>query len=163
MTDVHTVATHPLTGCSSRSSMSASTLLQAGKLYHMVELARWRACQAAQEKYVPPTYKQDGFIHLTSDPKMLLAVANHFYTAAPGDWVVLVIDPTKLSACVKFEPAAPVGNKASSGLLAGQSTEQLQDVPLFPHLYGPLELEAVMAELRMRRGADGIFLSIEGL
>lgn len=43
-------------------------------------------------------YAADGFIHLTADPKLLLTVANHFYRETQGDWIVLVIDATKLSA-----------------------------------------------------------------
>jgi uncharacterized protein (DUF952 family) len=45
---------------------------------------------------------QDGFIHLTADPSLLLEVANRFYTNSSGDWEVLVIDPAKLSAEVKI-------------------------------------------------------------
>ena len=44
---------------------------------------------------------QDGFIHLTADPKLLLEVANRFYVASQGDWEVLVIDPAKLTAEVR--------------------------------------------------------------
>lgn len=79
---------------------------------------------------------------------------------------------------VKFEPAAPVGNKSSGGLLAGQQQEQQQQgqpseqqqqpeqpqqEPLFPHLYGSIDFGAVQQELPMQRAADGRFLSIEGL
>lgn len=44
---------------------------------------------------------QDGFIHLTADPKLLLEVANRFYQNSTGDWEVLVIDPAKLTAEVR--------------------------------------------------------------
>ena len=50
---------------------------------------------------------QDGFIHLTADPNLLLEVANRFYTRSQGDWEVLVIDPAKLTAevnDVKYTP-----------------------------------------------------------
>lgn len=43
---------------------------------------------------------QDGFIHLTSEPGMLLTVANNFYVDVPGDWEVLVIEPSKLTSQV---------------------------------------------------------------
>lgn len=85
---------------------------------------------------------------------------------------------------VKFEPAAPVGNKSSGGLLAGrqqdgheqqQGGQQQQQEqqgsgaaqqgsgPLFPHLYGSIDFAAVVRELPMQRAADGTFLGIEGL
>eukprot|EP00887_Chlorella_sp_A99_P007835 scaffold20.g7835.t1 len=131
----------------------------AGPLYHMAEVERWRDFQARGEAYLPPTYEQDGFIHLTADPSLLLTVANHFYVASKGDWLVLVIDPAKFSAEVKFEPAAPVGEKQSTGLLKEQQTDE----PLFPHLYGALDLGSVVRELPMLRSSDGSFLGIQGL
>ena len=44
---------------------------------------------------------QDGFIHLTADPALLLDVANHFYTSVPGEYLVLQLDPAKLSSKVR--------------------------------------------------------------
>lgn len=44
-------------------------------LYHLVQLAGWRTDQASGTPYYPPTYAQDGFIHLTADPALLLTVA----------------------------------------------------------------------------------------
>lgn len=163
------------------------------------------AAAAAAKCFPPPPSvgcSQDGFIHLSADPGLLLTIANHFYTDSQGDWVVLVLDPARLTAeasaagavielgakgvarecngasalmctpnCngdvshtlqVKFEPAAPVGDKSSGGLLAGQQQQQQQE-PLFPHLYGSINFEAVLDELPMRRSPDGCFLSIEGL
>lgn len=45
---------------------------------------------------------QDGFIHLTKDPSLLLSVANHFYKSVTDDFLVLVIDSTKLTSRVSF-------------------------------------------------------------
>ncbi len=42
--------------------------------------------------------RQDGFVHLTADPKLLLEVANRFYIDVPGDWMVLVIEASKLTS-----------------------------------------------------------------
>lgn len=46
----------------------------------------------------PAPNLQDGFIHLSADPSLLLTIANHFYTDSLGDWLVLVLDPARLSA-----------------------------------------------------------------
>lgn len=46
-------------------------------------------------------YEADGFTHLSDDPQLLLTVANMFYTDSPGDWIVLVLDPAKLTAEVR--------------------------------------------------------------
>lgn len=56
---------------------------------------------------------------------------------------------------VKWEPAAPVGDKSSQDLLQQES--------LFPHLYGTIDFESVAGELPMQRGGDGSFLAIPGL
>ena len=52
-------------------------------------------------RHKPPSLSiQDGFTHLTKDPQLLLGVANHFYTAIPGAFLVLVLDPSKLTSKV---------------------------------------------------------------
>jgi len=76
---------------------------------------------------------------------------NHFYRETPGDWLVLRIDPAKLSAAVKLERAAPVGDKE-----AHTADEEKK----FPHLYGPLNLDAVVEEAAMDRTSSGKFLGI---
>lgn len=63
---------------------------------------------------------------------------------------------------VRLEPAAPVGDKSSGGLL-GQQQEREQQEPLFPHLYGTIDFGSVVGELPMQRGSDGSFLGIQGL
>jgi len=73
---------------------------------------------------------------MTKEPKLLLTVANHFYTDVKGEYVVLAVDSTKLTSAVKFEPAADVGDKKSDGLDEGEA-----EPVLFPHLVrGPTSL-----------------------
>ena len=43
-----------------------------------------------QEEYLPPTYKQDGFIHATAVWDLLVDVGNMFYKSSPGkEWVAI--------------------------------------------------------------------------
>jgi Protein of unknown function (DUF952) len=49
-----------------------------------VPAADWRQCKEKSEPYYPPTYQQDGFIHLTKEAAVLLPVANHFYRDVNG-------------------------------------------------------------------------------
>ena len=63
-------------------------------LYHLVEESRWQDFVSRGEAYVPATYKQDGFTHLTQDPNKLLVVANHFYKNVKGTYLCLELDPT---------------------------------------------------------------------
>jgi hypothetical protein len=55
-----------------------------GFLYHLVPQNQWHSCKERCEAYYPPTYSQDGFIHLTQEPELLLPVANHFYKTVQG-------------------------------------------------------------------------------
>ena len=58
---------------------------------------------------------------------------------------------------VKFEPAAPVGDRPANGLTSPT------DAPLFPHLYGTIDFESVVEELDITRGDDGTFLNIPNI
>ena len=88
-------------------------------LYHLADKAQWEECKASQTAYYPPTYDQDGFIHLTAEPGLLLDVANQFYKAAPGDWLVLKLDSAKLKSEVGggvslgFQECVPQGQTAT--------------------------------------------------
>lgn len=57
------------------------------KLYHLVPKASWHKLVSEGAEYYPATYTQDGFIHLTKDPSLLLSVANHFYQDVPGQFL----------------------------------------------------------------------------
>lgn len=70
---------------------------------------------------------------------------------------MLEIDETKLKAEVKYEAAAPVGDKETAKF--GDTSE---DVEIFPHLYGTIDHDAVIGELKVERGPEGEFLAIEG-
>lgn len=73
----------------------------------------------------------------------MLKVANTFYRQVPGAFVLLVIDSTLLHTPLRWE----------------QSTDQL--ATMFPHIYGPINREAVLAVRPMIRDADGTFLAWE--
>lgn len=110
----------------------------------------------------PSTNTLDGFTHLTEDATLLLTVANHFYksTNPSKPWLCLQLDPAKLSSKVVFEAAAPVGDTKTFEKLGDEE----KDVPLFPHLYGPINLDSVTKELEVVRNIDdGSFLAIQGL
>jgi len=67
-----------------------------------------------------------------------MRVANSFFTNLPG-LVILVIDPSRLKPEVRWEAGT---DKADE---------------LFPHIYGPLNLEAVVRVLDFEPGPDGMF------
>jgi uncharacterized protein (DUF952 family) len=81
--------------------------------------------------------------------------------AHAGDYTVLKINSAKLKSEVKFEAAAPVGDKQTSNF--GSSDVPKEEEILFPHLFGSIDFAAVEAELTVRRTVDGRFLAIDGL
>ena len=99
--------------------------------------------------YQPKEFAADGFIHCTKEPELMLKIANRFYKNLPGELLVLVIDADQVTAEVKWEaPAHPDGSSASAG------------EPSFPHIYGPLNREAIVEIHPATRADDGAFLSV---
>ena len=111
------------------------------RIYHLAPADRWRACPTG-EPYLPAEYKADGFVHCTAGDDRMLQVANRFYRGTLGDWVLLVIDPARLTAPLRWERPAPDDDLA----------------PLFPHLYGPIDAAAVVEVRPVQRSADGTFV-----
>ena len=101
--------------------------------------------------YRAESLAQAGFIHF-SQQHQILSVANAFYTGQT-DLVILVVDPSLLKAELKYEP--PAHPSASPSAPGAEN--------LFPHLYGPLNLEAVIEVVDFPPGADGRFTLPEAL
>lgn len=105
-------------------------------IYHIVPKQVWQE-QPSGQPYRHASLESEGFIHCTGTPPLLVRVANHFYGDVPGDFVILCIDEAKVQAPVQWEP---VGEHE------------------FPHIYGPLNLDAVMGVVAFPRNALGKFL-----
>jgi uncharacterized protein (DUF952 family) len=101
-------------------------------ILHITSKQDWSAAQAKGE-YTAPSLVSEGFIHFSTD-KQAVNVANAFYKGRT-DLVLLVVDESKLTAGLKWE--AP----------AGPPAENISQADLFPHLYGPLNLNAVASVL----------------
>ncbi|MFN8507734.1 MAG: DUF952 domain-containing protein [Dehalococcoidia bacterium] len=108
-------------------------------ILHLAPAERWRTWPAGAA-YLPEAYAADGFVHCTAGDELMLAVANRFYGEVPGDFVALTIDPARLTSELRWE--------ASGDDLA----------PLFPHVYGPIDADAVLAVRPMVRAAGGRFI-----
>ena len=112
-------------------------------IYHIARRAHW---QKAIElgKYSPPSLQAEGFIHC-SRSEQALAVANNFYRCQ-ADLLLLGIDESKLSAELRWEAPAHPGPEGANHTI---------DNSAFPHIYGDLNLEAVVAAEVFREGAAG--------
>jgi uncharacterized protein (DUF952 family) len=109
-------------------------------VYHITEGASWAGARTAGE-YAPSSLAVEGFIH-ASTREQVVETANLFYARQDG-LVLLCIDPAKLTAPLKREAPANSGHRDGAGL--------------FPHIYGPLNLDAVTQVLDFPCGADGRF------
>jgi len=116
---------------------SAAAARDAGVTYHLVPADVWAARKDAAE-YVPEAYDQDGFIHCTNGLDELVKVANMFYTGDPRTFVTLILDVDTISSEVRYDDPDRT----------------------YPHIYGPLNTDAVIGELSVRRDAEGTFLAI---
>lgn len=104
---------------------------------HITTRAAWAAALAAGE-YMAPSLGTQGFIHASRpDAGQLLAVADFLYRGHP-DLVVLLIAPERLHPELRWEEFEPGSD-------------------LFPHLYGPVNLDAVVAVLDFPPEPDGTF------
>lgn len=146
-------------------------------ILHLISKADYDAWQAlpSSEPLKPASLAREGFIHCTSGDDLMLTVANLFYKDLPGDFYVLEIDEGKLTAPVKWEapaspsPAAPVepppevqaefGNAPVSPALPTEVPVESAPAPTFPHIYGPLNRDAVTGMRMLLRAADGAFTS----
>lgn len=99
--------------------------------------------------YHADSLASEGFIHC-STRSQIVGVANTFYRGQQG-LVLLVIDPSKLEPALKWEPPAePEPTHAREG-------------ELFPHIYGPLNLDAVVKVIPFEPEPDGTFSLPSGL
>ena len=100
-------------------------------LWHILSRGEWEAAREAGE-YRPESLRTEGFIHLSED-KQWLRVANARY-AGQTDLVLLSIRADRLKSPVHTEPA---------------------DGDAYPHLYGPLNLDAVVDVFPLPCSPDG--------
>lgn len=117
--------------------------MYSGLLLHLCAPATWRMALAAGS-LAPPSLLSEGFVHL-STPAQVPLPANALF-AGRTDLVALVIDPARLPGELHFEAAGD----ASAG-------------PLFPHHYGPVPADAVVAVAPYQPGPDGRFADPVGL
>jgi len=127
-------------------------------IYHLALTEEWQAAQR-QGSYRSSTrglsLEQVGFIH-ASRADQLAATYRRFYGDA-GPVTLLTIDPQRLTAPLRFDPAhagsaEAVGEAGGSGGPletaeaggAGSSEGGEKGSELFPHIYGPLPLAAVL-------------------
>jgi uncharacterized protein (DUF952 family) len=133
-------------------------------ILHLVPAAVWQAHRDAAT-YAPEAYAEEGFVHCSPDREVMLRVANRYYGAVEGDVLVLALDEHRLTSEVRWEAPTPPGPPDDNGEgrevggVGPRPAHPLADVR-FPHVYGPLDLAAVV-EIRRLVRAGGRFASYE--
>lgn len=102
-------------------------------IYHVTTQTEWRSAYLAGV-YKPESLSTEGFVHCCTED--LFAHVANFHFKNRGGLVVLEIDPDKLAAELKWEDVD--GHK-------------------FPHVYGPIQVDAVIREVDLTPNSDGLF------
>jgi len=110
-------------------------------IFHITPRADWEAAQT-EGKYTADSLRIEGFIHC-STLAQVMPVAEKFYKGQSG-LVLLMIEPTLLSSTLKWE--APSGGSPPPGVPEGDQ---------FPHIYGPINLDAVVNVFDFIRDSNG--------
>ncbi len=103
-------------------------------ILHITDRERALAAQRSGS-YRTDSLDTEGFIHCSTADQLVWA-ANKFYRRQ-ASLVVLVIDPDRVAAEIKYEAVAGVGT--------------------FPHIYGELNADAIVQIIDFPPNADGSF------
>lgn len=104
-------------------------------IYHITERTEWENAITLGE-YKAPSLTEEGFIH-ASTLEQVIGTANLLFHGWSG-LVLLVIDPDRLKSELRYELAPNTGQK-------------------FPHIYGPLNIDAVERVVAFPPGTQGAF------
>ena len=102
-------------------------------IFHITQSQQWEEAKQLKS-YRGDTLDSEGFIHCSTLPQVVKS-ANKFFVGKKG-LLLLWIDSEKVQAEVKYEYAA------------GED---------YPHIYGPLNIDAVLKVIEFEAGADGKF------
>jgi uncharacterized protein (DUF952 family) len=105
-------------------------------ILHITTREQWERAKSTGA-YRGDTLDSEGFIHC-STPAQVIPVANAFFRGQSG-LVLLCIDSAKVQTEIRYEAPEPGGEEA------------------YPHIYGPLNADAVVRVLAFEPGADGTF------
>jgi uncharacterized protein (DUF952 family) len=108
-------------------------------IYHIATAAGWAQAELDGQytrSTLDRTLAEEGFIHASQAAQVAL-VANAFYRGVP-DLILLTIDTERVGSPIRYEPVPG------------------QDRP-YPHIYGHLNTDAVIATRPFTPGPGGVF------
>jgi uncharacterized protein (DUF952 family) len=104
-------------------------------IFHIASKPAWEEARS-RGAYHAPNPSTEGFIHCSTSDQ-IPGVANALFRNE-GELALLCIDPGRLNSEVRYEAFEPGS-------------------PSYPHIYGPINLDAVVAVHGFQPGKDGIF------
>ena len=109
------------------------------KIFHIIGKSDWHSVKKERKDYEPSSLKTEGFIHCCKLDQILL-VLNTFFKNQDHQ-LILVINQNNVKSKVVHETPY----------------ETPQSKFHFPHIYGPLNLDAVEDEIEVHPKDDGQF------
>lgn len=113
-------------------------------IYHITSRRAWSRARAEGD-YRAESLEEEGFIHCSTEDQVI-PVAENFYKGETG-LLLLVIEPERLTSDLKWEP--PADGTPPPGVPEGD---------LFPHIYGPVNLDAVVKVFDLLSNPDGKYV-----
>lgn len=109
-------------------------------IYHITSRQAWSNARESGE-YRAASLESEGFIHCSTESQVV-SVAERYYKGEQ-DLYLLVIEPALLSSALKWEPPS------------GGTPPGVPEGDLFPHIYGPINLDAVVQVFDLLSNVDG--------
>ena len=108
--------------------------MRSSAIYKICRSGEWSAAQAAGRFKGAPVDLADGFIHFSTGPQVRETAARHF--SGETGLILLTVNPSALGDDLRWEPS--------------------RGGALFPHLYTPLPLDAILSAEPLELDAEGI-------
>ncbi|MCL5951003.1 MAG: DUF952 domain-containing protein [Chloroflexi bacterium] len=106
--------------------------------FHLTPRGYFDALDSAVD-YIPSEFERDGFIHCTDGAEAMAQVATAYYKNNPEPHYYLYIDKDRVRAPIRYDDPDR----------------------RYPHIYGPLNRDAILSVRPARRLPDGTFLAPE--
>jgi len=114
--------------------MGGSMTEQGAIIFKIAPRSLWHEAELTGRFEGAPVDLADGFIHFSTAAQLRETAAKHF--RGQDDLLLIAIDGAKLGDTLRYEPS--------------------RGGDLFPHLYGPLPLDAVISVSALPLGDDGL-------
>jgi uncharacterized protein (DUF952 family) len=104
--------------------------------FHLLPVGAWIDARASGQR-APDSLRTEGFVHCTDGWEALVETANRHYRDATGPFLALTVDLARVGSPWRYDDPQRV----------------------YPHVYGPIPLHAVLAVRPTPRALDGRFLT----